>query len=65
MNILPGRYSPTKRTTTGSITHAPRIVTAVSGGQVTFHPEGQDARQMVAPVSDFMAWAEIARVVRA
>lgn len=64
MNITPGRYSPTKRTTTGRITHAPRIVTAVSGGQVAFYPEGQDQRPMVAPVSDFMAWAEIARVIR-
>lgn len=65
MNITPGRYSPTKRTTTGRITHAPRIVTAVGGGQVSFYPEGQDQRPMVAPVSDFMAWAEIARVIRA
>ena len=64
MNILPGRYSPTKRTTTGRVTHAPRIVTAVSGGQVAFHPEGQE-RPMVTPVSDFRAWAEIARVIRA
>jgi hypothetical protein len=65
MNITPGRYSPTKRTTTGRITHAPRIVTSVSGGQVAFCPEGQHQRPMVTPVSDFMTWAEIARVIRA
>lgn len=65
MNITPGRYTPAKRTTTGRITHAPRVVTAVGGGQVAFYPEGQEARQMVTPVSDFIAWAEIARVVRA
>jgi hypothetical protein len=68
MNILPGRYSPTKRTTTGRITHAPRIVTAISGGQVAFYPEGQDpaARRVrvgagFAGIDEVVRWAATSR----
>ena len=52
MNILPGRYSPTRA---GFV---PRIVTAVSDHSVTFHPEGQD-RPMVLPADEWAAWVEI------
>lgn len=64
MNITPGTYAPTKRGNTGHIHHVGRVVTGVSNGWVQFYPVGQEHRPMQTPVSDFMTWAEIARVVR-
>lgn len=64
MNITPGTYAPTKRGNTGRIHHVGRVVTGITNGWVQFHPVGQEQRPMETPVADFMAWAEIARVVR-
>lgn len=52
MTPTPGRYSPTRA---GFV---PRIVTAVSGHTVTFHPEGQE-RSIPVPADEWAVWVEI------
>lgn len=59
MNITPGRYTACRPGYTD------RIVTSVTPGTVAFYPAGQDARPMETPTADFLAWAELARVIRA